>query len=171
KWGGVDTEECGGVNSTSNSFEHAVLKQTTPDRTPTNLQSGQQIVYTNISVSLVVNEVSYPILKLNVDSSAKQRYKAPPRHPTTSKVSLVVLHPVNVTVPFVSNLNVLFRITQISLRSFSIQYQYVKLVCSIVNDPLSQVSIKIVGPPPLFISLVDYIFLNEVEFIVMLMDV
>ncbi|KAA6359241.1 MAG: hypothetical protein EZS28_045231, partial [Streblomastix strix] len=49
KWGGVDTEECGDVNSTCNSFEHAVLKQTTPDRTPTNLQSGQQIVYTYIS--------------------------------------------------------------------------------------------------------------------------
>ncbi|KAA6368321.1 MAG: hypothetical protein EZS28_036151, partial [Streblomastix strix] len=41
KWGRVDTEECGDVNSTCNSFEHAVLKQTTPDRTPTNLQSGQ----------------------------------------------------------------------------------------------------------------------------------
>ncbi|KAA6372993.1 MAG: hypothetical protein EZS28_031480 [Streblomastix strix] len=50
KWGGVDTEECGDVNSICNSFEHAVLKQTTPDRTPTNLQCGQQIVYTNISV-------------------------------------------------------------------------------------------------------------------------
>ncbi|KAA6397512.1 MAG: hypothetical protein EZS28_006963 [Streblomastix strix] len=50
KWGGVDTEECGDVNSTCNSFEHAVLKQTTPDRTPTNLQCGQQIVYTYISV-------------------------------------------------------------------------------------------------------------------------
>ncbi|KAA6368963.1 MAG: hypothetical protein EZS28_035509, partial [Streblomastix strix] len=49
KWGRVDTEECGDVNSTCNSFEHAVLKQTTPDRTPTNLQSGQQIVYTYIS--------------------------------------------------------------------------------------------------------------------------
>ncbi|KAA6367229.1 MAG: hypothetical protein EZS28_037245, partial [Streblomastix strix] len=49
KWGGVDTEEFGDVNSTCNSFEHAVLKQTTPDRTPTNLQSGQQIVYTYIS--------------------------------------------------------------------------------------------------------------------------
>ncbi|KAA6375118.1 MAG: hypothetical protein EZS28_029353, partial [Streblomastix strix] len=49
KWGGVDTEECGDVNATCNSFEHAVLKQTTPDRTPTNLQSGQQIVYTYIS--------------------------------------------------------------------------------------------------------------------------
>ncbi|KAA6396363.1 MAG: hypothetical protein EZS28_008109 [Streblomastix strix] len=31
-------------------FEHAVLKQTTPYRTPTNLQCGQQIVYTSISV-------------------------------------------------------------------------------------------------------------------------
>ncbi|KAA6380851.1 MAG: hypothetical protein EZS28_023620 [Streblomastix strix] len=50
KWGGVDTEECGDVNSTCNSFEHSVLKQTTPDRTPTNLQSGQQIVYRYISV-------------------------------------------------------------------------------------------------------------------------
>ncbi|KAA6369928.1 MAG: hypothetical protein EZS28_034544 [Streblomastix strix] len=45
KWGGVDTEECGDGNSTCNSFEHAVLKQTTPDITPTNLQSGQQIAY------------------------------------------------------------------------------------------------------------------------------
>ncbi|KAA6380641.1 MAG: hypothetical protein EZS28_023832 [Streblomastix strix] len=50
KWGRIDTEECGDVNSTCNSFEHAVLKQTTPDKTPTNLQSGQQIVYTYISV-------------------------------------------------------------------------------------------------------------------------
>ncbi|KAA6376884.1 MAG: hypothetical protein EZS28_027592 [Streblomastix strix] len=50
KWGGVDTDECEDVNSTCNSFEHAVLKQTTPDRTPTNLQCGQQIVYTYISV-------------------------------------------------------------------------------------------------------------------------
>ncbi|KAA6357593.1 MAG: hypothetical protein EZS28_046880 [Streblomastix strix] len=50
KWGGVDTEEFGDVNSTCNSFEHAVLKQTIPDRTPTNLQSGYQIVYTYISV-------------------------------------------------------------------------------------------------------------------------
>ncbi|KAA6386116.1 MAG: hypothetical protein EZS28_018356 [Streblomastix strix] len=31
-------------------FEHAVLKQTTPDKTPTNLQCGQQIVYAYISV-------------------------------------------------------------------------------------------------------------------------
>ncbi|KAA6370732.1 MAG: hypothetical protein EZS28_033741 [Streblomastix strix] len=51
KRGGVDTEKCGDVNSTCNSFEHAVLKQTTPDRAPTNLQSGQKIVYTYISVS------------------------------------------------------------------------------------------------------------------------
>ncbi|KAA6402497.1 MAG: hypothetical protein EZS28_001978 [Streblomastix strix] len=50
KWGGVDTEECGYVNSTCNSFEHAVLKQTTPERTSTNLQCGQKIVYTYISV-------------------------------------------------------------------------------------------------------------------------
>ncbi|KAA6358451.1 MAG: hypothetical protein EZS28_046022 [Streblomastix strix] len=50
KWGGVDTEECGDVSSTCNSFDHVVLKQTTPDRTPTNLQSGQHIVYTYISV-------------------------------------------------------------------------------------------------------------------------
>ncbi|KAA6370875.1 MAG: hypothetical protein EZS28_033598 [Streblomastix strix] len=50
KWGEVDSEECGDVNSTCNSFEHAVLKQTTPDRTPTNLQCGQHIVYTYISV-------------------------------------------------------------------------------------------------------------------------
>ncbi|KAA6396430.1 MAG: hypothetical protein EZS28_008042 [Streblomastix strix] len=50
KWGGVDTEECGDVNSTCNSFEQAVLKQTTPDRTPTNLQCRQEIVYTYISV-------------------------------------------------------------------------------------------------------------------------
>ncbi|KAA6386001.1 MAG: hypothetical protein EZS28_018472 [Streblomastix strix] len=50
KWSGVDTEECGDVNATCNSFEHAVLKQTIPDRTPTNLQSGQQIVYTYILV-------------------------------------------------------------------------------------------------------------------------
>ncbi|KAA6384560.1 MAG: hypothetical protein EZS28_019917, partial [Streblomastix strix] len=50
KWGGVDIEEFGDINSTCNSFEHAVLKQTTPDRTPTNLQYGQQIVYTYISV-------------------------------------------------------------------------------------------------------------------------
>ncbi|KAA6382614.1 MAG: hypothetical protein EZS28_021858, partial [Streblomastix strix] len=57
KWGGVDTEECGDVNSTCNSFEHAVLKQTTPDRTPTNLQYGQQIVYTYISV-VTTDEIS-----------------------------------------------------------------------------------------------------------------
>ncbi|KAA6383515.1 MAG: hypothetical protein EZS28_020959 [Streblomastix strix] len=44
-WGGIDTEDCGDVNSTCNSFEHAVLKQTKPDITPTNLQSGQQIAY------------------------------------------------------------------------------------------------------------------------------
>ncbi|KAA6364390.1 MAG: hypothetical protein EZS28_040082 [Streblomastix strix] len=57
KWGGVDTEECGDVNSICNSFEHSVLKQTTPDRTPTNLQSGQQIVYTYISVcEILVNQ-------------------------------------------------------------------------------------------------------------------
>ncbi|KAA6372992.1 MAG: hypothetical protein EZS28_031479, partial [Streblomastix strix] len=93
-----------------------------------------------MSASLVVNEVSYPIMKLNVDSSAKQIYKAPPRPPTTSKVSLVVQHPVNINVPFVSNLNVLFRITQIPTPSFSIQQKDEKLVSSIINDPLSPIS-------------------------------
>ncbi|KAA6396621.1 MAG: hypothetical protein EZS28_007857, partial [Streblomastix strix] len=50
KWGGMDSISNGGINATCNSFEYAVLKQTTPDRTPTNLQSGSQIVYTYISV-------------------------------------------------------------------------------------------------------------------------
>ncbi|KAA6380610.1 MAG: hypothetical protein EZS28_023866, partial [Streblomastix strix] len=50
KCGGFDTEECGDAYSTCNSFEHAVLKQTTPDRTPTNLQCGFQIANTFISV-------------------------------------------------------------------------------------------------------------------------
>ncbi|KAA6369950.1 MAG: hypothetical protein EZS28_034521, partial [Streblomastix strix] len=45
----LNPQECGDVNSTCNSFEHAVLKQTTPDRTPTNLQSGLQIEYTYMS--------------------------------------------------------------------------------------------------------------------------
>ncbi|KAA6396429.1 MAG: hypothetical protein EZS28_008041 [Streblomastix strix] len=124
-----------------------------------------------MSASLVVNEVFSLIMKLNVDSSAKQIYKAPPRPPTTSKDSLVVLHPVNVTVPFVSNLNVLFRITQIPPPSFSIQEQDVKLVSSIINDPLSPISPQIDAPPRLLIAPDDYIFLNEVEFIIMLMDV
>ncbi|KAA6386117.1 MAG: hypothetical protein EZS28_018357 [Streblomastix strix] len=124
-----------------------------------------------MSASLVINEVSYNIMKLNVDSSAKQIYKAPPRPPTTSKVSLVVLHPVNVTVPFVSNLNVLFRITQIHPPSFSIQEQDVKLVSSIINDPLSPISPQIDAHPRLLMSPDDYISLNKVEFIVTLMDV
>ncbi|KAA6380904.1 MAG: hypothetical protein EZS28_023568 [Streblomastix strix] len=47
---GVDTEECWDVNVTCNRFAHTDPKQTTPDRTPTNLQCRQQIVYTYISV-------------------------------------------------------------------------------------------------------------------------
>ncbi|KAA6359242.1 MAG: hypothetical protein EZS28_045232 [Streblomastix strix] len=124
-----------------------------------------------MSASLVVNDVSSPIMKSNVDSSDKQIYKAPPRPPTTSKVSLVVLHPVNVTVPFVSNLNVLFRITQIPPPSLSIQEQDVKLVSSIINDHLSPISAQIITPQRLLITPDDQISLNEVEFIVMLMDV
>ncbi|KAA6381126.1 MAG: hypothetical protein EZS28_023345, partial [Streblomastix strix] len=50
KCGGVDTEECGDVNSTCNRFAHTDPKQSTPDRTQTNLQCGQQIIYTYISV-------------------------------------------------------------------------------------------------------------------------
>ncbi|KAA6389962.1 MAG: hypothetical protein EZS28_014508, partial [Streblomastix strix] len=122
-------------------------------------------------VVLVVNEVSSPIIKLNVDSSAKQIYKAPLRPPTSSKASLVVLHPMNITVPFVSNLNVLFRITQIPPPSFSRQQQDEKLEFSIINDSLSQISQKIDAPPQLLIPPDDYISLNQVEFIVMLMDV
>ncbi|KAA6368322.1 MAG: hypothetical protein EZS28_036152 [Streblomastix strix] len=124
-----------------------------------------------ISAALVVNDVSSPIIKLNVDSSAKQIYKAPLRPQTSSKVSLVVLHPVNIIVPFVSNLNVLFRITQIPLPSFSIQQQDAKFKSSIINDPQFSISQQIDALPRLLISPDDYISLIEVEFIVMLMDV
>ncbi|KAA6369929.1 MAG: hypothetical protein EZS28_034545 [Streblomastix strix] len=124
-----------------------------------------------ISASLVVNEVYYPTMKLNADSSTKKIIKAPNRPPTTFKVSLIVLHPANITVPFVSNLNVLFRITQIPPKSFSIQQQEVKLVSSIINDPLSQIPAQTAATSRLLISPDDYISLNQVEFIVMLMDV
>ncbi|KAA6380609.1 MAG: hypothetical protein EZS28_023865 [Streblomastix strix] len=125
---------------------------------------------THISASLVVNVVYYPIKKLNVDSSAKQILKAPPQHPTTSKVSLVVLLPVNITVHFVSNLPVQFRITQIPQLQFSIQQKDAKLMPSIFNDPLSQISPQKAAPPRLLISLDDYISFIEAEIIIMLMD-
>ncbi|KAA6376885.1 MAG: hypothetical protein EZS28_027593 [Streblomastix strix] len=124
-----------------------------------------------IFTSLVVNEVSYPFLKLNVDSSAKQIHKASPRLLTTFKVSLVFLHPMNVTVPFVSNLNVLFRIAQIPPPSFSIQQQDVKLVFSIISDQLSPISSQIDAPPQLLISPDDQISLNQIGFVFMFMDV
>ncbi|KAA6371421.1 MAG: hypothetical protein EZS28_033053 [Streblomastix strix] len=124
-----------------------------------------------MSASLVINDISSPIMKLNVDSSAKQIYKAPPRPPTTSKVSLVVLHPVIITVPFVSNLNALFRIAKIPPPSFSINEKDAKLTSSIINDPLSQIFPQIAAPPRLLISQDNYISLNQVQFIVMLMDV
>ncbi|KAA6384559.1 MAG: hypothetical protein EZS28_019916 [Streblomastix strix] len=120
---------------------------------------------------MAVNEVYYPIMKLNSDSSAKQIYIAPPRPQTTSNVSFDVLHPANITVPFVSNLNVLFRITQIPPPSFSIQHQDAKLVSSKISDPLSPISAQPAVPPRLIIYPNDYISLNQVEFIVMLMDV
>jgi hypothetical protein len=79
-------------------------------------------------------------------------YIPPPRPPLFPLESSFVLHYSIKTSFDVSNLAVLLRIMYIAPPSFSLYTQFVKLVSSNINDPLSPISAYIAAPPLLLIS-------------------